>query len=80
MEKQLMSDRFLTEEELEDATGASQKSLQKEVLTLNGIYFIERRDGSIRTTWYHINPPVSRLLPPAGYQPVPGMNFDAIES
>ncbi|ENU7601752.1 DUF4224 domain-containing protein [Salmonella enterica] len=35
-----MSDRFLTEEELEDATGASQKSLQKEVLTLNGIYFI----------------------------------------
>lgn len=34
-----MSDRFLTEEELEDATGASQKSLQKEVLTLNGIYF-----------------------------------------
>ncbi len=45
-----MSDRFLTEEELEDATGASQKSLQKEVLTLNGIYFIERRDGSIRTT------------------------------
>lgn len=79
MEKQLMSDRFLTEEELEDATGASQKSLQKEVLTLNGIYFIERRRFN-QNNPYHINHPVSRLLPPAGYQPVPGMNFDAIES
>lgn len=75
-----MSDRFLTDKELADATGSTHKSLQKEVLTQNGIYFIERRDGSIRTTWYHINHPVPRLLPPAGCQPVPGMNFDAIES
>ncbi|EFO8355285.1 DUF4224 domain-containing protein [Salmonella enterica] len=75
-----MSDRFLTDKELADATGSTQKSLQKEVLTQNGIYFIERRDGSIRTTWYHINHPVLRLLPPAGCQPIPGMNFDAIES
>ncbi|EHG4045840.1 DUF4224 domain-containing protein [Salmonella enterica] len=75
-----MSDRFLTNKELADATGSTQKSLQKEVLTQNGIYFIERRDGSIRTTWYHINHPVLRLLPTAGCQPVSGMNFDAIES
>ncbi|WP_318358013.1 DUF4224 domain-containing protein [Enterobacter sp.] len=74
-----MSDRFLTDEELTEATGSPQKSLQKEVLTCNGIYFIERRDGSIKTTWYHINHPIQRLAPSAGYQPVPGMNFDAIE-
>ncbi|EPI2799267.1 DUF4224 domain-containing protein [Citrobacter koseri] len=74
-----MSDRFLTDEELAEATGSPQKSLQKEVLTLNGIYFIERRDGSVKTTWYHINHPIQRLTPPAGSQPTRGMNFNAIE-
>ncbi|MGG5835407.1 DUF4224 domain-containing protein [Huaxiibacter chinensis] len=74
-----MSDRFLTDEELTEATGSPQKSLQKEVLSTNGIYFIERRDGSIKTTWYHINHPVNRLLPPAVTTPVPGINFNAIE-
>ncbi|MCD9437084.1 DUF4224 domain-containing protein, partial [Klebsiella pneumoniae] len=47
-----MSDRFLTDEELTEATGSPQKSLQKEVLTQNGIFFIERRDGAIKTTWF----------------------------
>ncbi len=75
-----MSDRFLTDEELAEATGSPQKSLQKEVLELNGIYFIERRDGSIKTTWYHINHPIHRLAPPVGFPPSKGMNFDAIES
>jgi hypothetical protein len=74
-----MSDRFLTDKELEEATGAAQKSLQKETLTLNGIYFIERRDGSVKTTWYHINHPRQFLTPPANGLPSPGMNFDAIE-
>ena len=74
-----MSDRFLTDEELTEATGSPQKSLQKEVLTKNGIFFIERRDGAIKTTWFHINHPVQRILPPAGNMPTPGMNFDAVE-
>lgn len=74
-----MSDRFLTDEELTEATGSPQKSLQKEVLSLNGIFFIERRDGAIKTTWYHINHPLQRLFPPASDKPVPGMNFNAIE-
>ena len=74
-----MSDRFLTDEELTEATGSPQKSLQKEVLSLNGIFFIERRDGAIKTTWYHINHPLQRQFPPAGNKPVPGMNFNAIE-
>ncbi|HIE9621858.1 TPA: DUF4224 domain-containing protein [Klebsiella quasipneumoniae subsp. quasipneumoniae] len=74
-----MSDRFLTDEELTEATGSPQKSLQKEVLKQNGIFFIERRDGAIKTTWFHINHPVQRILPPAGHMPTPGMNFDAVE-
>ncbi|HGF0769528.1 TPA: DUF4224 domain-containing protein [Kluyvera georgiana] len=74
-----MSDRFLTDEELAEATGSPKKSLQKEVLILNGIFFIERRDGSVKTTWYHINHPIQRLTPSAGSLPTPGMNFNAIE-
>lgn len=35
-----MSDRFLTDEELTEATGSPQKSLQKEVLTQNGIFLL----------------------------------------
>ncbi|MDZ9202936.1 DUF4224 domain-containing protein [Escherichia coli] len=35
-----MSNRFLTDEELIEATGSSQKSLQKEVLTQNGIFLL----------------------------------------
>lgn len=73
-----MSDRFLTDDELAEATGSPQKARQKEVLTQNGIYFIERRDGAVKTTWYHINHPF-RLNPPAGYLLTPGMNFNAIE-
>ena len=46
-----MSDRFLTDDELAEATGSPQKARQKEVLTQNGIYFIERRDGAVKTTW-----------------------------
>ncbi|MEN3753851.1 DUF4224 domain-containing protein [Mangrovibacter plantisponsor] len=73
-----MSDRFLTDDELAEATGSPQKSLQKEVLSMNGIFFIERRDGVIKTTWYHINHPI-RIDASAGNQPTQGMNFDAIE-
>lgn len=74
-----MNDRFLTDEELAEATGSPQKSLQKEVLQQNGIFFIERRDGAVKTTWYHINHPITRLMPPTGSTPIPGMNFTAIE-
>ena len=52
-----MSDRFLTDEELTEATGSPQKSLQKEVLTQNGIFFIERRDGVIKTTGFILTIP-----------------------
>jgi len=71
-------DRFLTDAELAEATGSPQKSLQKEVLTQNGIFFIERRDGVIKTTWYHINHPKT-FMPPLGLPTSVGMNFDAIE-
>lgn len=69
-----MSNRFLTDEELIEATGSSQKSLQKEVLTQNGIFFIERRDGSVKTTWFSYKSShssfgsTSRFLAHSGYE------------
>ncbi len=53
-----MSDRFLTDEELTEATGSPQKSLQKEVLTQNGIFLLNagteqsKRPGFILTIPY----------------------------
>ncbi len=46
-------------EDLEELTGAKQASKQAEVLTRNGIYYIERLDRSIVTTWYHVNHPTT---------------------
>lgn len=46
---------LLTPQELEDITGMAQPSRQAEVLRKNGIYFITRADGKIRTTWFHVH-------------------------
>lgn len=49
---------LLTEKELHLLTGAKQTERQKRILDDNGIYYIERMDKSIVTTWYHVNHPV----------------------
>jgi len=51
---------LLSEDELQTLTKATQHTKQKRVLNENGIYFIERLDGSIVTTWYHVNHPAGR--------------------
>lgn len=51
-----MSD-LLTEEELQDLTGVKTPGKQASVLEAHGIYYIRRRDGKLRTTWYHVNHP-----------------------
>ena len=52
---------FLTSLELEELTGARLASKQAEVLRRHGIYFVERLDGKIRTTWHHVNHPFDRM-------------------
>lgn len=52
---------LLSSEDLESLTGAKQSSKQEYVLNQNGIYFIKRMDGSIVTTWHHVNHPAARI-------------------
>lgn len=51
---------LLTTEELEKVTGAKQPAKQVLILRRHGIFFIERLDGTITATWYHVNHPFSR--------------------
>tara|TARA_B100001063_G_scaffold244727_1_gene278342 strand:+ start:12519 stop:12725 length:207 start_codon:yes stop_codon:yes gene_type:complete len=49
---------FLTELEIEDLTGAKQVSKQKEILSKNKIFFVERTDGKIKVCWHHVHNPM----------------------
>lgn len=51
---------LLDEEELKKLTGSVQPAKQKQVLDSNGIYYIERLDKTITTTWHHVNNPFTR--------------------
>ena len=46
---------FLTDQEIEELTGAKQESKQKEILTKNRIFFVERMDGKIKVCWHHVH-------------------------
>jgi hypothetical protein len=48
---------LLTEIEIIDLTGAIRPSAQKSVLDKNGIYYIVRKDKTLRVTWHHIHHP-----------------------
>lgn len=48
---------LLSEDDLIELTKAKQPNKQADVLSDNGIYFIKRLDGSIVTTWHHVNHP-----------------------
>ncbi|MBI4695511.1 MAG: DUF4224 domain-containing protein [Gammaproteobacteria bacterium] len=54
-------DRFLTDVELHEATGAVQPAKQAEILARHGIFFIRRLDGAVRVTWFSLNHPASAL-------------------
>jgi hypothetical protein len=48
---------LLTDKQLETITKFKQAGKQREVLDNNGIYYILRLDGTIVTTWHHVNHP-----------------------
>lgn len=52
-----MMAELLTDEDLRQITGATQVSKQKKILLEHGIFFINKLDGSIVTTWHHVNHP-----------------------
>lgn len=56
-----MAFHILTDQELEELTGYSTPSKQKEVLLRNGVYFVEGKGGKIRTTSENIRWPLATL-------------------
>jgi hypothetical protein len=56
-----MSFHILTDQELEELTGYATPAKQREVLRKNGIYFVEGKNGRIRTTSENIRWPMSTL-------------------
>lgn len=50
--------RLLNDDEIAEITGYSHPSMQCEALRKHGVFFIQRRDGRPRCTWYHINHPI----------------------
>ena len=53
----MSAEKLLNEDDLKELTGATYASVQKAVLRKNGIFYIERNDDSITTTWHHVNNP-----------------------
>ncbi|MBX9604651.1 MAG: DUF4224 domain-containing protein [Gammaproteobacteria bacterium] len=51
---------FLSDAELQELTGAVQAAKQRQVLDRAGIFYVVRLDGTIRTTWHHVNHPMNR--------------------
>lgn len=52
--------KLLSKEDLVELTGAKQPGKQRQVLELHGIYFITKIDGTITTTWDHVNNPIGQ--------------------
>jgi len=74
-----MSFHILTEQELEELTGYSTPSKQKEVLQRNGVYFVEGKGGKIRTTSENIRWPLATLAGRSmSLRDVDGFNLEAL--
>ena len=52
-------EQILSDNDIKELTGAAQSEHQQKVLKEAGIWFIKRKDGKIRTTWHHVNHPIS---------------------
>lgn len=50
----------LSKEDLFELTGSKHISKQKAILEQHGIYYINKWDGTITTTWEHVNNPSSQ--------------------
>lgn len=65
---------IVTDNELAELTGYSVPGKQKQCLDRHGIFYIEGRDGKIRTTWGHINSPLKMRAP----SNADGFNIEAL--
>ena len=49
-----MNKNFLSNEDLVELTGYKYPSKQAEILRAHRMFFITRRDGTLRLTWHHV--------------------------
>lgn len=54
--------RLVNDDELAEITGYTHPSMQCKALQSHGVFFIRRKDGRPRCTWYHINHPVGSAV------------------
>ncbi|HAJ7159816.1 TPA: DUF4224 domain-containing protein [Escherichia coli] len=73
-----MTDRFLTKEEITEFTGYTQAKRQRRELAKQGIWFAQDRNGNPKTTWFHINNPLSLRLNNIPDSELTAPNFDAM--
>lgn len=73
-----MSDSILTDQALEQLTGYKQAKKQRAWLARAGIWFGLDRNGRPRTTWSHVNNPVSLRLATQRRPDLDQPNFDAM--
>lgn len=50
---------IVTPKELEELTGFKRPAEQANCLRVHKIFYIEGKDGQIRTTWHHVNHPLA---------------------
>lgn len=73
-----MSDDVLTDEAIQKLTGYKQAKKQCEWLARAGIWFGQDRNGRPRTTWDHVNNPISLRLAAQRRPELDNPNFDAM--
>lgn len=73
-----MSEHVLTDEALQTLTGYKQAKKQCEWLAKAGIWFGQDRNGKPRTTWDHVNNPISLRLTEKRRSELDTPNFDAM--
>ncbi|EEK5733366.1 DUF4224 domain-containing protein [Salmonella enterica] len=54
-----MNNEILTREAIQSLTGYKQRCKQRDWLARAGIWFEPDRNGDPRTTWYHVNNPLT---------------------
>jgi len=61
--------QILTDDELQELTGAVYPSKQASILDQHGISYVRRLDGKLRVTWYSVNHPRAPGTPKAETEP-----------
>ncbi|MDO6466770.1 DUF4224 domain-containing protein [Neptunomonas phycophila] len=69
----MKSEQILSEADIEELTGSSQPKLQEQILRKSGVWYLKRRDGRLRTTWHHVNHPITDSVKAISFDDYPNL-------